>query len=140
MITMNKLKAKLKNRVPAAGAGPIATLELDSAETAARALFGLEDYFGQDDRRKAVKLVLGDGMSGYLHRADLLQLISLTTRGLGESDGMSLPGDITDVTLIELCCPVRGCKHRLLVTRFDANDPPKCKAHPKSKMKPCHET
>jgi hypothetical protein len=135
MITLDKLKALMKSEVKVKDKRRV-TLVMDEQTHAETVVRGLEDYFGRREKQKAVKLSLGNVELGYILRTDLYNLVSVGKRGVGDSDGATLPGEISDVTLIELCCPTAGCPQVLLVTEFDKNDPPTCGTHG-TPMEPC---
>src|SRR5262249_341944 len=138
MITMDALQKLTKSKVSLKGKKNVTlTIEPDlSAEDVVR---NLEEYFGKRTDQKSVKLVFESGATGYLRRDDLYSLVAVSKRGIGDSDGATLPGMPSDVRFIELCCMARGCPEVLLVTSYDELDPPKCGVHGKSKMKPCDE-
>ena len=88
----------------------------------------LTEYFGEDDERSAVKLVVGGKEIGYLHRQHLYAVATASEKGIGSSDYGTLPGR-PNYRLIRLRCPVDGCTQALLVTSFDEDDPPRCEVH-----------
>jgi hypothetical protein len=69
-------------------------------------------------------------------RYDIPLLMSFGTRSVDDSAGATLPGNPSDVTLFQLCCPTAGCPQILLVTNYDENDPPTCDDHGTA-MEPC---
>jgi hypothetical protein len=127
MITMDDLYALTKSEAGVKDKKQV-TLVLDPQESAETTVRYLKNYFGRREKQRAIRLVRGGKELGYLLRSDLYTLVSLGTRGVGDSDHATLPGT-PGVTLIELCCPTAGCPQVLLVTEFDENDPPTCDEH-----------
>jgi hypothetical protein len=131
MITMDYLYLFTKSEVTVEDNKQV-TLAFDAEVSAEEIILGLLDFFGRREKQQAVRLVVGGEERGYLLRTDLYHLLPLgVTRGIGDSDGASLPGATSGVTLTELCCPNARCKQVLLVTAFDEKDPPMCDAHAK---------
>lgn len=132
MLTFDDLRAVAR---PSSGkAGSIdAKLEVHPSTHVGSLVDLLTQYFGEDDTRDAIKLVIGGDEIGFLHREDLYAMASSSQKGIGASDYGALPG-MPNYRLIRLRCPVPGCPHRLLVTIFDEEDPPKCSIHPERSM------
>ena len=86
----------------------------------------LVQYFGEDDERQAVRLVVDGTAAGYLRRADLYAYVGSVTRGFGSSDAYFAPGPTRPV-LRAARCPVDGAGFR--VARFRADKPPSCPDH-----------
>jgi hypothetical protein len=91
------------------------------------AIYALDRYFLEDNRRKAVLLELQGERVGYLNRQDFCS--SGPEVRLGEAQGSALAG-ISAYKFITLKCPVEGCNAQLpLVVRFDEAAPPYCPKH-----------
>jgi len=105
----------------------VGTAELaEGAEGIVRALVG---YFGEDDERHGVRLVVEGEVAGYLRRSDLYTFVGSIRRGHGSSDGFFAPGSTRPV-LRTAHCPVDGAE--FMVARFDSADPPRCPDHNES--------
>lgn len=102
----------------------VGTAEL--AEGAEGVVGCLVGYFGEDDERQGVRLVVGGRVAGYLHRSDLYAFVGSTRRGYGSSDVFFAPGP-TRPLLRTASCPVDGVE--FMVARFDPDDPPTCPDH-----------
>ena len=114
-------------------------VKLDSDLTLNSAVEVLEEYFGRNKKRKFIKVVFPDNDFGYLARTDFMMAAPMSTRGLGGSDGASLPKESpSTVKFIQLCCANPNCPKILLVTNYDPSDPPYCDDH-RTIMKPCDE-
>jgi len=127
MITMDDLFALTKSAANVEDEKRV-TLVLDPQISAEEAVRQLVHYFGKEEQ-KAIKLSLEGQDRGYMLRSDIPFLMTFGTRGVDDSAGASLPGGLSDVTLIKLCCPTAGCPQVLLVTNYDENDPPTCDDH-----------
>ena len=138
MIKIDDLKALTKARVSLKVRKNV-TVEIHPDLTAEIVIRNLEDYFGRREKQDVVRLVFKGEKSRYLLRTDFYNLVQTSSRGIGESDGGTLPGTPSVVKFRELCCKVPGCFEVLLVTHYDKDDPPACRSHPKSKMEPCNE-
>lgn len=68
-------------------------------------------YFGEDDKRRVIRLVVQDKEVGYIRREDLYDFIAIAEKGIGDSDYAVLPGDIDPsiFPVFEYHCPVDGC-------------------------------
>lgn len=124
--------ADLEELVARAAAGaydpgrPVPTVLVGTAERAEGVVRGLVGYFGEDDKRQGVRLVVGGRVAGYLHRSDLYTYVGSIQRGYGSSDVFFAPGPTRPV-LRTACCPVDSVE--FMVTRFDPDDPPTCPDH-----------
>lgn len=128
MLTLDVLKAKAQQTI----SPPIeedVTLLLDSDEEVESAVKDLFQYFGEDDKRQAILLIVRGEEVGYLRRIDLYDFVTIGTKGIGSSDHFKLPGEHR-FRLLQLRCPIKDCTHRLLVMHFDEDNPPKCAIHP----------
>jgi hypothetical protein len=97
-------------------------------EGAATDLFAA--YFGSDDTQMAVRVVASGDTLGYLSRTQALDLIELSSRGLGESIAQFLPG-MSTYAPISLRCPIGGCPaNPIVAATFDVMYPPRCPEHP----------
>jgi hypothetical protein len=132
MLTLDDVKAAARP-VANVDATTDATLDVPANPHVAGLVDVLTQYFGEDDSRAAIRLVVGGEELGYVHREDLYALASASQKGIGSSDYAALPGR-ANYRLIGLRCPVVGCTHRLMVTTFDEEDPPKCTVHPAQSM------
>jgi hypothetical protein len=105
-----------------------------SASEGQGAVVALLKYFGEDDARGGVTLVIEGERVGHLRRADALRLVADATRGgvspgYGSSAGMNLPGH-GQYRLLRLRCPVPGCPAEdQLRMSYDEDDPPHCSIH-----------
>jgi hypothetical protein len=90
----------------------------------------LQDWFGSDDDRSALRLLLDGADRGVLHRADAYALVSSSDRGaLGAGDHGTLPGATVDYILLRLHCPEPGCQVHATALSYDPDDPPQCSVH-----------
>ncbi len=127
---LDRLRALARTETPEA---PAPTVVLDESD-AVVAIPALLRYFGDDDGRAGVGLVIEGEPAGYLERGDALSLVHDTTRGTvggwGSSAGSGLPGH-PQYELLHARCPVPGCPiaDQLLMT-YDEDDPPRCSVHP----------
>ena len=114
---------------PAADAPPgLPLVSLSDGDSADAVVFGLVEYFGADDARQAVGLVVAGDPVGYLDRADLLDLIEVSARAIGAGEGALLPG-APDLHFLLIRCPVAGCTEQRLVMLFDEDAAPACPVH-----------
>src|SRR5687768_1798631 len=105
---------------------PVPTVLVGTAELAERSedvVRCLVGYFGEDDERQGVRLVVSGRTAGYLHRSDLYRFVGSIRRGYGSSDVFFAPGPTRPV-LRTASCPVDGVE--FMVARFDPDDPPTC--------------
>ncbi len=127
-MTLDDIKAVARSTAPAAGpAGD--TLDVTAGTAAGGLVDLLTGYFGEDDTRSQIRLLIGGEEIGYLQRADLYALASASEKGIGSSDYGTLPGQ-ANYRLIRLRCPVAACTETRLVMTFDEDDPPACGVHP----------
>ena len=140
MITMAKLRAKTRART-SEHVREYATIKLGHDEPIERLFFSLQDFFAADENRQGIQLIFPSTKARYLHRADVLALANVDTRGVsfGDSDG-AVPAGQGHYRLIEVCCKKAGCTHRYWVTNFDEDEPPLCDAHTKVQMRLCDES
>ena len=110
--------------VPTVVVGPAELAE--GADGVVRILVG---YFGEDDERQGVRLMVSGEVAGYLRRSDLYSFVRAVTRGYGSSDAYFAPGSTRPV-LRTARCPVDRAE--FMVARFDAADPPTCPDHNES--------
>ena len=90
---------------------------------------GLAEYFGRDDDRDAIGLVVDGDFVGYVARDDIGDLLpSSGTKGLGASDGIVLPGQ-ANWKLFELHCTTSGCVSIVLTPLYSNAEPPLCEVH-----------
>jgi len=90
----------------------------------------VQDWFGGDDGRSALRLVVDGADCGVLHRSDAYALVSPSDRGgLGAGDHSTLPGYSVAYELLTLRCPQPGCRVRGVAVSYDADDPPACSLH-----------
>jgi len=93
-------------------------------------LGALQRYFGEDDGRQGVTLVVDGERVGHVSRGDAIGPLAEATRGsYGSSSGMALPGH-AQYRLLRLRCPIPGCPTpEILVMNYDEDDPPRCPTH-----------
>ena len=105
----------------------IGTIVADDDGTA---LEGLLAYFGADDERQAVRVVVSGKLLGYVTRGKALDMIDAQSRDLGQAGSWTLPG-ISHFKRIELRCPVERCEaNPFFADTFDVAYPPDCPLHP----------
>lgn len=102
------------------------TLVVGTGEPADEVVRALAEYFGEDDDRTAVRLVVAGTPAGYLQRAHLYSFAGTLQRGFGSSDVFFTMGQGRS-TLRTARCPVDGSE--FMVSRFDPDDPPTCPDH-----------
>lgn len=135
MVTLNDLVAQA-TPIGDPEAGPPATVDtlaVPEDVAADRLLDALTEYFGEDDSRRRVRLVVGEREVGYLKRTALYAFAATSVKSIGAGDYGTLPGE-PDFRLIRLRCPRDGCARHLLVTYFDEDAPPRCVDHPDAEM------
>jgi hypothetical protein len=90
----------------------------------------VKDWFGDDDGRSALRLVVDGADCGVLHRSDAYALVNTSDRGgLGAGDHGSVPGYSVAYELLSLRCPQPGCHVRKVDVSYDEDDPPRCSLH-----------
>lgn len=90
----------------------------------------LQDWFGQDDARGQVRLVVDDVDEGVLRRESLYKLSPSEDRGgLGSGDYANVPGDSTAYVPLHLVCSTPGCQVRVTAVSFNPDHPPSCPLH-----------
>jgi len=125
MFTIDDLKARAQAPKVVVGNADF-TLMLDSNAVVEEVIIGLSAYFGEDNERQAIRLIVQGKEIGYLTRTGLYEFIELAERGIGDADNALLPGRPA-YRLIELHCPFQGCESRMLVTSVD--NLPACPVH-----------
>ncbi|SDL94039.1 hypothetical protein [Nonomuraea jiangxiensis] len=102
-----------------------------ASSTRAEAVIGLvQDWFGGDDARMALRLVLDGVDRGVLRRSAAYSLARTSDRGgLGSGDHAMLPGHSTEYIPLRLSCPAPGCRVRAAAVSYDPYDPPQCGVH-----------
>jgi hypothetical protein len=101
-----------------------------SAIESAAVIDYVQDWFGGDDGRSALRLVVDGSDCGVLHRSDAYALVPTSDRGgLGAGDHGSLPGYSVAYELLSLRCPQPGCHVRAVAVSYDVDDPPRCSLH-----------
>jgi len=117
---------------PGGGGEPVLAL---TASADSGALPALQRYFGEDDGRTGITLVIDGQYVGHVARADAIGPLGQATRGgYGSSAGMTLPGH-AQYQLLRLRCPVAGCPTpEMLAMTFDEDDPPRCWTHADTPM------
>src|SRR4029434_2042852 len=138
MSTLDDLKARAERRASFPG-GQVVTVSLKSDADAQSVVAHLEQYFGQDDERQAIRLVIEGQAVGNLARADLYDLVAMTSKGTDAAAGMILPGEAHFV-LLAVCCRSPGCNERMWVMLFNDADIPPCASHPDIRMELCPGT
>jgi hypothetical protein len=121
----SELRAAVSPAAPA-GAQQAGTL---LAHDEGAAITAAATYFGADDSRLVVRVIVSTEVLGYLDRDQALSLVPSQSRDLGHSSGQFVPG-ISFYEGIELRCPVAGCAaNPIVATTFDAAHPPHCPVH-----------
>ncbi|MEJ2598676.1 MAG: hypothetical protein P8Z00_10115 [Anaerolineales bacterium] len=131
MTTLDELRNK--SSAPASDSHAEPSLYLDKDEQVEAAISGLMDYFGEDDARRGVNLVIQGEAAGFLQREAFYEQVSFESKGFGDGDFSSLPG-LPQYRLQTLRCPEPGCTYTCLVTYFEPADAPFCKLHPDRRM------
>lgn len=138
MNTIDTLKA-LTTTSPSLRGKENLTLRIDPGIGAPSIVNGLKEYLEKRKKVEVIKLIFDEDEVGYLDRTDFLASALVVITGIGASDGATTPGYSEIVKLIDLCCPVKRCSKRLLVTSYDRDNPPFCDDHQRL-MKPCDDT
>jgi hypothetical protein len=111
-------------------AGDLPVLEVDSANGEEAAIAGLLAWFDQHSEGSAVLLRVDDKDLGTIGRDEVLDAVAPSDRGgLGDGDGLTLPGLPPDFKLFEYVCPMDGCHRRKAVVGLDAALTPTCPVH-----------
>nr|QNO48414.1 hypothetical protein DLCBDOIA_00007 [Methanosarcinales archaeon ANME-2c ERB4]QNO48499.1 hypothetical protein AFGHNAJH_00003 [Methanosarcinales archaeon ANME-2c ERB4] len=127
MIRLDDLKAKTHQNLRSEGGEEIAIM-LDSDAKVKAAIQGLIKYFGEDEDRKAVRLIVKGEESGWLTRSHIYDFVTFSAKGIGGGDDASIPGEY-HYHIMHLYCPVEGCMEGFGVMIFDEDNPPKCPVH-----------
>ena len=117
-----------------AGAPPL-RLEVSRSAGAGPVVGFLAEYFGADDARRAVELVVDGASRGYLRREALYDLLRPANKALGfdGAAGARLPGR-SRYRIVTLACPHPGCEERVATIFFDPAAPPHCPRHETTAM------
>jgi hypothetical protein len=132
MAGLDDLRSLAWNEQPGLGEPTLVLAESDEGRAA---MIAVLRYFGEDDERTGIDLMVGRKRVGRLSRAAALSTLADTTRGdYGMSAGATLPGMLS-YEVIRLRCSVAGCKigDQLRVT-YDEDHPPHCPRHPKQPL------
>ncbi|GAA4360553.1 hypothetical protein [Angustibacter luteus] len=98
--------------------GPVLAIEL------------AQEWFGEDDDRSALRLVVDGIDRGVLRRTAAYALVGSSDRGtLGAGDHATLPGHSVEYVVLRLHCPHEGCQVSGLALSYDPDDPPTCSVH-----------
>ena len=93
----------------------------------------VQDWFGGDNDRSALRLVVDGADRGVLRRSAAYAFAKPTNRGggggLGAGDGASVPGRSVGYQALRLHCPQPGCHVRELAPSYDEDDPVRCSLH-----------
>ncbi len=134
---MAKLDELIARAHPTASApSDVPVLALARGDNAEATIAWLVDYFGADDTRQVVGLVVDGKEVGYLEAVDLYHLVEVSTRALGVADAAILPGTPRSLRFLELRCPVVGCAEGRWVMLFDEENAPPCRQHATAKLRP----
>jgi hypothetical protein len=105
-------------------------LVASSADAVGQVAEYVQAWFGADDDRRSLRLVLDGSDRGVLYRSTVYSLAVPKTRGtFGQGDYAAVPGHAVDFHPLRLACPAEGCHVRAAVVSYDADDPPLCPLH-----------
>lgn len=125
MVHMNELMARAEtDSYEPRGIEP--TVVVGTVEPADDVVQALAGYFGEDDGRTAVRLVVAGSVAGYLERSDLYSFAGSLERGWGVSDAFFTMGE-SRIHFRTARCRVDGSE--FMISRFDPDDPPTCPDH-----------
>ncbi|WP_256788917.1 hypothetical protein [Frankia sp. AvcI1] len=118
----------------AATDGP--TLRLAPNATLDDALAAVAGIFAHETRLEAIRLAVGGRSIGSTTRSYLRLLFGLgapgagftTTRGIGDSDGATLPGSSTRFVVLRYLCPTDAAHPAEFRVVHDDDSPPRCVA------------
>ncbi len=128
MTSWEQIRESTDNGVPAAARDEV--LVVPSSVDATVVVGYLQEWFGRDDARAQVRIVVDDVDEGVLRRESLYDLSASGDRGgLGSGDYSSLPGISTAYVPLHLVCSTAGCQMRFTVVSFDPDYPPSCPLH-----------
>ena len=131
MAKVEKMDDILGKLVPDAGVGDakIPSVLLDESADSGSVISGLMHYFGEDDAREAVEVLVNGQPSGFMTRNALYDLVSVREKGIGSLEPAFLPGQ-SDYLLLALHCPVAGCTESELIIHYEPGLRRKCPKHP----------
>jgi|tagenome__1003787_1003787.scaffolds.fasta_scaffold19736011_2 hypothetical protein len=90
----------------------------------------LQDWFGDDEGRTGLRLLLDGTDRGVLHRTGAYDLVEVFDRGtLGAGGHATLPGHSVEYVLLSFHCPEPGCQVHATALSYDPDDPPRCAVH-----------
>jgi len=107
----------------------IPSVLLDESDESGKVLSGLMNYFGEDDTREAVEILIKGKQVGFMTRDALYDLVSVSEKGIGSLEPTFLLG-MSDFKLLELHCPEPGCTEFEFIIHYDAGLRRKCPKHP----------
>jgi hypothetical protein len=88
------------------------------------------DWFGADNDRQALRLVVDGTDYGVLSRVSARVLATTSDRGgYGSGDYFLTPGSSPDYKTLVLTCPYAGCQVRGAALFYDEDHPPRCPIH-----------
>ena len=87
------------------------------------------DWFGADEDRDTLRLVVDGADRGILSRASAYALATTGDRGYGSGDYWSVPGTSTGYKTLVLACPHPGCRVNGAALFYDEDHPPRCPIH-----------
>ncbi len=128
MTSWEQIRESTDNGVPAAARDEV--LVVPSSVDATVVVGYLQEWFGRDDARAQVRIVVDDVDEGVLRRESLYELSASRDRGgLGSGDYANTPGSSTAYVPLHLVCSTAGCQVRVTAVSFDPDDPPSCPLH-----------
>lgn len=134
MAKMADILGKLVSDV-SIGNEKIPSLLLDESAESDRAISGLMIYFGEEDSREAVEVLVNGEQAGFITRNALHGLVAASGKGIGSLDPAFLPGQ-PNYILLEPHCPVHGCTESEYIIHYDPGLRRKCPKHPHVFMEP----
>lgn len=122
MLTLDDLKAKAQHNPTDRCKDEIAIM-INSDADVKDVINGMSKYFGEDDKRQAVRLIVEGEEIGCLVRSDLYDFIPLSKKGIDDSGNAQLPGN-SKFRLVQFYCPY--CTNSQTVMIYGEASLPKC--------------
>lgn len=127
---MSELDALLSHAEPSSAKPGEHLVSLSSSTRAEVVRAYVIDWFGADDDRDALRLVVDGADRGVLSRASAYMLAATDDRGgFGSGDYLSMPGTSTGYKTLVLVCPHAGCQVQGAALSYDEDHPPRCPIH-----------